>query len=119
MNKNLDNFKFIPILISFALISLVFIFNIFYLLKFLGVETYFNLVNKEIYEPWLHVAIYPKNYFKLFYNLSIIFLPLSSILLTLRFGSFIKNAYRFFIYVLIGFVIFMFVFYFFIEINKL
>lgn len=112
-NKNLNVFNFSLSLASFALISLLFIFNIYYLLKAFGVETFLNSVNKEIYAPWLHKAIYPKNYFKLFYNFSIIFLPLSSVLLTLRFGSYIKNMYRFFIYVFIGFVIFMFAFYFF------
>jgi len=110
-NKNLNIFNFSLSLTAFALITLLFIFNIYYLLKIFGVEAFLNTVNKEIYVPWLYKAIYPKNYFKLFYNFSIIFLPLSSILLTIKIGHFIKKAHVFFIGVLTGFVAFMPLFY--------
>lgn len=111
-NKNLNSFKFLIDLLSFALITLMFIFNIYYLLKNLGVDVVLNTVNKEIYATWLHVAIYPKNYFRVFYNLAIILIPSISILLTIKAGRFIKKKTEFLIGTLTTFAFFMIFFYF-------
>lgn len=108
--KTKDINKFI-LITSFALVTLFLVLNLFYLLKIFGVENHFNYIDKDIYVSWLHRFINPKNFFKLFYNFSIIFLPLSSILLTIKISHFIKRARVFFIGILTGFMVFMLLFY--------
>lgn len=75
------NFSYLSLLIA-TLFSLFLIFNLYYIFKTFGLDEYFNKINTDVYVPWLRRFFYPKNYAKLFYNFTIIFLPVASLLLS-------------------------------------
>ena len=57
------------------IISLMLLIATYYMCDFLGLKQQLNTADKTIFVGWIRVAVNPKNYFKLFYNLSIILLP--------------------------------------------
>src|SRR3989344_3506111 len=58
-----------------ALIALFIFLGVYFVLKLMGLEKSMNSIDKTIFVSWRRQGFYPKQYFKLFYNLSIIFIP--------------------------------------------
>lgn len=73
-----DFLTHIPI-IAGLVIATVLVIGLYFILKAAGVEKNFNIVDKSVFVPWRQQGIYPKQYFKLFYNLSIILIPIMSV----------------------------------------
>lgn len=100
LKSNTEDTNELILITSFALITLFLILNLFYLFKLFGVENHFNYVDKDIYVSWLHRFINPKNYFKFFYALSIVLLPLGSIFLTTKLKHLVNKPQTFLMSVL-------------------
>ncbi|OGK14850.1 hypothetical protein A3H80_04020 [Candidatus Roizmanbacteria bacterium RIFCSPLOWO2_02_FULL_37_19] len=47
-------------------------------LAYFGIQEKLDYTDKTIFVEWIRVAVHPKQYFKIFYNLSIFLLPLGA-----------------------------------------
>lgn len=83
----------IPI-IAGLVIATVLILSLYFILKAAGVEKNFNIIDKSVFVPWRQQGFYPKQYFKLFYNLSIILIPIMSVFFAFFIGKMVSQPYR-------------------------
>ncbi len=81
----------ILVLVFSFLLSVLILGVIYIVLKYLGVEESMNRIDRTQLVSWRHEEFNPKRYFKLFYNLSLIFIPIVTILLSMKLSRFFKK----------------------------
>ena len=69
-------YPMIGLIVSAAIVALLYI-----ILDKIGVKETFDAPQRELFVEWLRGAVNPKNYFKLFYNVSLVMLPLGASLI--------------------------------------